>query len=159
MRKNDNAVAAFSLGITVHPQWAGKVFGNESVIKPKFMNINDAKSYFKHIEGVKGLSYLLNFYEFVAVGILRGDLDSKMMKDCFSGAVKRIEKRAFFMIRYSIRQDPEAYENFIQLLKLWGEDSLIKKYESVSDDVICSDSSYKNLFEISMSPNDLKDNA
>lgn len=154
MRKNDNAVTAFSLDITVHPGWAEKLSGNESVIKPKFVKANNVKPYLQHIEGVKGLSYLLNFYEFAAVGILKGDLDSKMMKDCFSGSVKRIEKRAFFMIRYSMKKDPEAYENFIKLLELWGVESLIKKYEIVSDDIICTDSSYKGIFTISQSPKD-----
>ncbi|AWL70360.1 TPA: DUF4760 domain-containing protein [Serratia marcescens] len=152
MRKNDDLVKAFGMNITVHPDWSDRVFKIKDQPKPSFQNPLYASEYFSYVEGIKGLSYLLNFYEFAAVGILKGDLDDKMMKECFSGAVCRIEKRAFFLIRYSIARDPNAYENFIKLMTKWGNESLVIKYKDKTDDTICNDSSFIDIFTISKKP-------
>lgn len=155
MRKNDDLVKAFGMNVTVHPDWSDKVFTLKEQSKPSFQKPSYASEYFSYVQGVKGLSYLLNFYEFAAVGILKGDLDDKMMRECFSGAVCRIEKRAFFLIRYSISKDPHAYENFIKLITKWGSESLVVKYKDKTDDTICNDSSFIEIFTISKKPTDL----
>jgi len=149
MSNNHDAVNAFGLDITVHPSWFDVSFKGMQAEKPRFKNIKFINDYEQYIKGVRGLSYLLNFYEFVAVGIIKGDLDSTMMRECFSGSVLRLEKRSFFLIRLSMEKDKKAYENFVTLLKMWNLDSLIEKYKENTTDTICNDSSFQQKFNIS----------
>ncbi|EEG6977422.1 DUF4760 domain-containing protein, partial [Salmonella enterica] len=125
-KKNESAFDVFGVDKTIHPDWVKKSFSS------KGDEIDDEGK--KYITGTLGLSYLLNFYEFVSVGIIQKDLDEGMIKECFLGIMSRLEKRGVFLIRYSQRIEPKAYENLVALIERWGREPLTKKYASIEND-------------------------
>lgn len=100
---------------------------------PKFKNadIPDDIS-----EGITGLLYILNFFEFLAQGIKANDLDEKLLRECFCGFLEGLERRAFFLLLEAQNRDKRYFEGIISLCKSWNnEHSIVEKHRHSSPPV------------------------
>lgn len=106
------------------------VFPRKRTIPPVFteylQDINnkkfkDAKFPEEFLQGARDLSYVLNYYEFIAVGVLGGDFDEKLMKECFVGIVIAVEKRAYLVIQSAQKQNEKTFESLVALVDRWTE--------------------------------------
>lgn len=93
---------------------------------PKF---KDAKVPDEVVNGINGLVYILNFFEFLAQGIKANDLDEKLLRECFCGFLEGLERRAFFILLEAQKRDERYFEGIIFLCKRWNnEKSLVEKH-------------------------------
>ncbi len=78
----------------------------------------------KHDAGIKCLTYLLNQYEYMAVGIKKGIYDEELLKDATKSstvAAYKITKPFITAIRENLSSPrPTAYKEFEALSKRWG---------------------------------------
>ena len=65
------------------------------------------------------LMYLLNYYEFIAVGIKNRDLDVLVMNNYCHGMVCKICEKAREYILCKQQKDPCLYENLVNLYRSW----------------------------------------
>lgn len=85
------------------------------------------------VDGINGLVYILNFFEFLAQGIKANDLDDKLLRECFCGFLEGLEKRAYFILSEAQKRDERYFEGIIFLSKRWNnEKSLIEKHRNLS---------------------------
>lgn len=86
-------------------------------------------------EGLDAARYMLNYYEFIAVGIRSGDFDEELMRQSW----RRIVINLFHQTRPFLEHlrgtqpngeslSPKTYEHFIWLVKRWNEsqDNIIR---------------------------------
>lgn len=78
----------------------------------------------KHDAGIKCLTYLLNQYEYMAVGIKKKIYDEELLKDATKSstvAAYKITKPFITAIRENLSSPrPTAYKEFEALSKRWG---------------------------------------
>lgn len=77
----------------------------------------------------EGVEYLLNYLEFMAVGIRHGDLHVGVMRDTMRGIVVRFTQiAAEFIVQCQISNGPRTYQNLLWLYNKWRDhsDPLIK---------------------------------
>lgn len=77
---------------------------------------------------LQALGYMLNYFEFIAVGIRHGDLDESVMKNSLRGIVCSVfcVAESFIHTRRSDVQDPSkarTYEHLCWLHNRWRDDS------------------------------------
>lgn len=91
---------------------------NEELFK-KFDNV---------IASLDSMVYLLNYYEFIAAGMLNKDLDSDLLSKCYLGIVSLLEKRAFWLMYY------QAKTNYSKQTMDFSYSHLLKWIKSMSKD-------------------------
>ncbi|RMH85243.1 DUF4760 domain-containing protein [Pseudomonas sp. AOB-7] len=84
-------------------------------------------------DSINGSVYVLNYFEFLAQGIKCRDLDEKLLKECFSGILKGVERRCFYIIIEAQKGDPACFEGIIFLSKRWNNESIVERYRSNPD--------------------------
>lgn len=84
---------------------------------------------------INGLLYILNYFEFLAQGVKAKDLDDCLLKECFSGFIKDLEKKAFYLIIEAQKVNPQNFEGLIYLSKKWNGESLVEKYQNNSHNI------------------------
>ena len=64
---------------------------------------------------------VLNYYEFLAIGIKQGDLDARVIEDYYHGMLCRTcdKARMFIKLDRIDSKDDRLYENLIDLYKAW----------------------------------------
>ena len=92
-------------------------FGNE--ISPQ---VTDEKiEYLRSLgdeESIKtatSVTYLLNYYEFIASGVIRGDLDAEIIKDNIRGLIIFYHDKCSPYITLHNASNPRVYENLIKI--------------------------------------------
>lgn len=77
-------------------------------------------------DGVEAARYMLNYYEFIAVGIRSGDFDEKLMRHSWRKIVLNLHELAGELIKHlrGTRPDgavdhPRVYEHFLWLVERW----------------------------------------
>jgi hypothetical protein len=63
--------------------------------------------------------YLLNYYEFLAVGVDSNSLDEEFLFSTIASTLIGNYERGHFIIKLSIDRQPKAYEYLIRLVKKW----------------------------------------
>lgn len=72
--------------------------------------------------GAEALLFLLNYYEFLALGIAMGDLDEEMLRRSLRGIMCNMEDDARFVIAGVRGVNPLAYDNLCRLYESWRRD-------------------------------------
>ncbi|MQY43009.1 DUF4760 domain-containing protein [Epibacterium sp. SM1969] len=75
-------------------------------------------------EGAEALQQLLNYYEFLAVGIEQGDLDKDLLRKSIRGIMCNLVDDARFMIAELRENDPTTLEHLAQLYEEWRAEKL-----------------------------------
>lgn len=115
-QKNDNVTSVFSRKRTIHPIFS------EYLMDPHNKKFKDAKFPAEYIQAAKDLSYVLNYYEFIAVGVTSGDFDEKLAKECFVGILTGLEKRAYQVILAAQKnQNKKTFEKIVELVDKWTD--------------------------------------
>lgn len=116
INKNDNVIQIFPRKKTIHPVFS------EYLMDPHNKKFKDAKFQDDFLEAAKDLSYVLNYYEFIAVGVINGDFDEKLIKECFLGILIGLEKRAYLVIQSAQKmQNSKTFESIVELVDRWSE--------------------------------------
>lgn len=68
---------------------------------------------------ILALRYILNYFEFIAIGIKRGDLDEGMLRDSLRGILLKNVSMSMPWIRAEQRQSARLYENLLWLHGRW----------------------------------------
>lgn len=79
---------------------------------------------------IEGVKYILNYFEFVAIGIRTGDLDEKPLKMSLRGIVAHIIETGDLYIKYLRGETPEKYPKATKAVYehiLWLNDRWKKK--------------------------------
>ena len=87
-------------------------FGNDksSVISwESFQDLRNSKSGKKR-RAAEALIYILNYYEFIASGVVRGDLDKNVVRDNIRGNIEFYHDKCFLIIRAARRTNPRTFE-------------------------------------------------
>ncbi|MBT0962178.1 DUF4760 domain-containing protein [Denitromonas iodatirespirans] len=78
-------------------------------------------------EGIEAARYLLNYYEFIAVGIRNGDFDEKLMRQSWRKIVVNLCVQTHVFIQYMRREtgsgtanQPKVYEHLLWLVDRWA---------------------------------------
>lgn len=72
-------------------------------------------------EAIEGIKYLLNYFEFIAVGIKYGDLDEKTLRQSMRGILNTLVTISDIYIKYSIKKYPLVYEHLLWLNNKWRQ--------------------------------------
>ncbi len=75
-------------------------------------------------EGAEALQQLLNYYEFLAVGIAQGDLDKDLLHKSIRGIMCNLVDDARYMIAELRENDPNTLEYLAQLYDEWRVEKL-----------------------------------
>ncbi|MGR4042505.1 DUF4760 domain-containing protein [Pseudomonas sp. 910_21] len=114
--KNDFVMKMFPRKKTVNPIFS------EFMLDPSAKKFQNAKFPEEYMQAARDLSYVLNYYEFISVGVLNGDFDERLMKECFVGILVNLEKRAYLVIQASQKtQNAKIFESIVMLVDRWGE--------------------------------------
>lgn len=73
------------------------------------------------IDGAEALTMLLNYYEFLAVGVSVGDLDEELLRKTIRGIMCNLVDDARDLIAEFRRKNPKTYANLIELYENWRE--------------------------------------
>ena len=65
------------------------------------------------------LRYVLNYYEYIAVGIKFGDLSEDVLRETLRGNMRRTTKKFLLYIGERQRVDGNTYANLMWLYKRW----------------------------------------
>lgn len=99
---------------------------------PEFSNASVTDEY---RNAINGLLYILNYFEFLAQGVKAKDLDDCLLKECFSGFIKDLEKKAFYLIIEAQKANNKNFEGLIYLSKKWNSESFVEKYQNNSHNI------------------------
>ncbi|MBT8152853.1 DUF4760 domain-containing protein [Epibacterium ulvae] len=75
-------------------------------------------------EGAEALQQLLNYYEFLAVGIAQGDLDKDLLHKSIRGIMCNLVDDARYMIAELRENDPNTLDYLAQLYEEWRVEKL-----------------------------------
>jgi hypothetical protein len=70
---------------------------------------------------VQGLRYLLNYYEFISVGVLKGELDAAIVEKTLRGNLTFIFEQSMIYILEVQRDNPRTLEHFSALYRHYKE--------------------------------------
>ena len=68
---------------------------------------------------LRGLVYLVNYFEFLAVGIEKDDIYEPLIEECLKGIALSLKKRAEHLIDHLRAKDSETWEYFLQMCSRW----------------------------------------
>lgn len=115
IQKNDNLLHVFPRKKTIHPVFT------EYLMDIHNKKYKDAKFPDEFLQGARDLSYVLNYYEFIAVGVINGDFDETLIKECFIGIIFALEKRAYLVIQSAQKQNAKTFESIVELVDRWSD--------------------------------------
>lgn len=88
--------------------------------KPVIITVEDLTNQDKK-EALASARYLLNYFEFIAVGIKYGDLHSGLLKDSLRGILSNAHEICKDMIKHRQTTNPRVYANLEWLNKEWNK--------------------------------------
>jgi Domain of unknown function (DUF4760) len=71
---------------------------------------------------IMALRYILNYFEFIAIGVIRGDLDEGMLKDSLRSILKKNVAMSRPWIKKSQLENPNLYINLLWLHDRWASE-------------------------------------
>jgi hypothetical protein len=84
----------------------------------------------------KAIGYILNYYEFIALGIRHGDLDEGVLKSSLRSMVGRTVYLVDPLIKDAVAENPRAYCHLIWLYGRWRDQNLEKTPTNLSLPVV-----------------------
>lgn len=103
------------------------------------------------IQGCRDASFILSYYEFIAVGVIRKDFDEALIKECFFEPMQAFEKRTFHLISVFRKKDGDKskiLENYIAILDKWLPDSSLTTRKKNNTNTQLPDNCIKNTVDI-----------
>ncbi len=108
----------------VFPEYADITFddwNNARLAKPSSNTPEEIEAAARSNRGAQALATLLNYYEFLAIGIENGDLDEVMLKQSVRGIMCNLVDDARQVISAMQSKNPKAYEHLAKLYDSWRE--------------------------------------
>lgn len=125
-KRSENFTNLFPIGSLINPAVIERSFKQKN---SRYKDIDFDKD---QIQAAKDLNYVMNFYEFIAVGVNSGDFDEKLIRDCYEGIIIGFEKRGFHMIQYMKRtQGQKVFCSLVELVDKWTDNqSMTTQYKN-----------------------------
>lgn len=125
-KRSDNFSNMFPIGSVINPAII------EFAFAPAKSRYKDIKLDAAQVQAAKDLNYVMNFYEFIAVGVNSGDFDEKLIRDCYEGIIIGMERRGFHMIQYMRRaQGQKVFCSLVELVDKWTDNqSMTTQYKN-----------------------------
>jgi hypothetical protein len=79
-------------------------------------------------EAIEGIKYLLNYFEFIAIGIKSGDLDEGTLRNSMSVILNTLVTMSDEYIKHSKSKSRKIYRFLIPLNKRWSKPTLKEKF-------------------------------
>jgi len=95
-----------------------KVYPQGVQIPYEHMEIRDDDNIFR---AIRAESYILNYFEFITIGIKQGDFDEKLCREYFCGIFNSQLFKSENFIKFHHKRDPKIYEYFIQYAEKWSK--------------------------------------
>lgn len=136
--KLDNVYKTFGLQSCINEEIASEYYNGHKAgpkIKPEL------------IQGCRDASYILNYYEFIAAGVIRKDFDEALIKECFFEPMRAFEKRTYHLIEVFRREDADEskiYDNFIAVLDRWLTEKSLTTRKKKNPNIALPDNSIMN---------------
>lgn len=130
-KRSDHFSNMFPVGTVINPAVIECAFTRD---KSRYKDIDFDKDM---IQAAKDLNYIMNFYEFIAVGVNSGDFDEKLIRECYEGIIIGMEKRGFHMIQHMRRtQGQKVFCSLVELVDKWTTNqSMTTQYKNGSQNV------------------------
>jgi hypothetical protein len=90
-------------------------FGNDERITSQRLNALRASGTEDDRKTVAAVGYVLNYYEFIAAGVLSGDLNADIIRTNIRGVICYFYDRCEPHITASNKSDPKTFENLIKI--------------------------------------------
>jgi hypothetical protein len=84
-------------------------------------------------DGADALQQMLNYYEFLAVGIAQQDLDKDLLKASIRGIMCNLVDDARIMIAELRQNDPKTMEHLVHLYEEWRRDDAINHNGEITE--------------------------
>ena len=100
-------------------QYYGMMMTPGTIILPggEIFEVDD--SVVKVAVSVKGLIYLINYFEFLAVGIEKDDIYEPLIEECLKGIALSLKSRSIHLIKHFQEKDAETWEYFLLMCSRW----------------------------------------
>jgi len=86
----------------------------------------------KQAKAIEAIIYILNYYEFLSVGVTKDDIDEKLLYECLSGIFKSLNQRSKNLIDYSVSIAGEGvFEHFTSINASWDNGRYLKTGEQI----------------------------
>jgi len=85
------------------------------------------------VDGLHAARYLLNYFEFLAAGITKDDLDEDLLFECLSGIVVGQFKKCCLFVKHAQVDSPNTYINLEKLVDKWKLRLLKEKLRANSE--------------------------
>lgn len=69
---------------------------------------------------ILALRYILNYFEFVSIGVMRGDFDEETLKDSLRSILRKNVSMSMAWIKMEQSKNPRLYTNLMQLFHRWA---------------------------------------
>ncbi|RYH37899.1 MAG: DUF4760 domain-containing protein [Alcaligenaceae bacterium] len=79
----------------------------------------------------KSIGYILNYFEFIAIGIRHGDLDESVLKSSMRSMLTRTVHLVDILIKNAVQENPRAYCHLVWLYGRWRDPHLEKSPAAV----------------------------
>jgi len=91
-------------------------FGSDaSVVTPEHLNELRRSRDEDDRKAAVSVTFILNYYEFIASGVLRGDLDARIIRDNIRGVLCQYHDKCLPYIRFANARNPRVFEHLIKL--------------------------------------------
>ncbi len=111
--------------------YSGMFQEGATFVNPKDKNISLEvdKELHDHARAIEGLNYLLNYFEFISIGIKNGDLDETVLEDSLHWILINLLDRTknFIALTHVQSKSDKIWENAIKLGGKWQENATIKE--------------------------------
>tara|TARA_Y100000296_G_C5165006_1_gene254046 strand:- start:295 stop:1296 length:1002 start_codon:yes stop_codon:yes gene_type:complete len=97
--------------------------------KNKKISFEVSKELHDHARAIEGLNYLLNYFEFISIGIKNGDLDETVLEDSLHWILINLLDRTknFITLTHTQSNSNKIWENAIKLGEKWQQNAAIKE--------------------------------
>lgn len=100
---------------------SGNTICKDGVAVDRKANYQIDPSKFCRRSGADALGSMLNYYEFLAVGLAKKDLDQGMLKETIRGIMCRLVDDARFVIAHQRNQNSKTFRHLIPLYEKWRD--------------------------------------
>lgn len=122
MRLSERFATLHSQRSTVFPEYQDVLFEDWNaarIAKPRDDSTAAIKTESSLNAGAHALTSLLNYYEFLAVGIIQKDLDPDLLKNTLRGIMCNLVDDSRLLIAAMRARNPKTYEHLVQLYDDW----------------------------------------
>lgn len=112
-------LARYPIGSQIDAGEAGKLVAAEKSTGAERVTDHTADTDAARKSVCDAIDRVLNYYEFLAIGIKKGDLDAAVMKDFYRGMLTGLAEHCHGLVSLYRQENDRVYENLVDLYFAW----------------------------------------